>query len=52
MMAVFETNVDDLVVSAVKSFEVPRETVSLIREVGSGEFGVVMEANMTRRGLC
>jgi hypothetical protein len=50
-----ETSVDDLVISAVKEFEVPHASVTLIREIGSGEFGVVMEASISgipRLGTC
>jgi hypothetical protein len=44
---VAETNVDDIVISAVRDFEMPHSSVSFIREIGSGEFGVVMEASAT-----
>jgi hypothetical protein len=43
--SVAETNVDDIVIAAVRDFEMPHTAITFIREIGSGEFGVVMEAS-------
>ena len=40
------TNVDDLLIGEFHEMEVSQRSVDFIREIGHGEFGVVMEAVM------
>ena len=41
-----ETNVDDLPIGEFVDMEISQFDVNFIREIGKGEFGVVMEATM------
>ena len=48
LIAVAETNVDDLIISEFASLEVRRDVFTMGRELGRGEFGVVAEATVSR----